>query len=66
MSGTWFESTGMKQYSFLTFFWLPALFPQTALSFTSFWRAPFFSPHPQVKGTFVPNCQSDSLGADRL
>ena len=26
LNGTWFESTGMKQYSFLTFFWLPILF----------------------------------------
>lgn len=47
---TWFESTGMRQCSFLTFFLLPTLFPRTVLSFSSFGKSPSSLHIPESKG----------------
>lgn len=62
VDGPWLHSAGRRQSCFLSFSSLPAV-PRTVLSFLFFffcWREPLSCPHPTVKGTFVPHCQTDS------
>lgn len=59
MNGAWFESSGICAVFLSHLLLVPNPGTRTILCFTSFWQEPLFSPCPGVKGTFVPNWQSD-------